>query len=115
MVIATAAERTRSTTTVIPTEAERSGGTCGCSLLAMRQSPVTAESSTIGPQVADAQLSNPAVYMELWVDGKKRISYGSTHELRGTLTLTQGQHRLVYYAYDEAGNQLSKATYITVQ
>jgi hypothetical protein len=53
--------------------------------------------------------------MELWVDGKKRISYGSTHELRGTLTLTQGQHRLVYYAYDEAGNQLSKATYITVQ
>jgi hypothetical protein len=37
--------------------------------------------------LADAQLSNPAVYMELWVDGKKTISYGSTQELRGTLSL----------------------------
>ena len=71
-------------------------------------------SSTAVHVLADAQLSNPAVYMELWVDSKKTISYGSTHELRGTLSLTPGKHRLVYYAYDDAGNQLKKITYITV-
>jgi hypothetical protein len=71
--------------------------------------------STTVHVLADGQLSNPAVYMELWVDGKKRIGYGSTHELRGTLTLASGAHSLVYYAYDAAGNQLKKATSITVQ
>ena len=33
--------------------------------------------------LAEGTNSNTTVYMELWVDGVKRLGYGSTHELRG--------------------------------
>jgi hypothetical protein len=46
---------------------------------------------------------NPTVYMELWVDGVKKLGYGSTHELRGTLNLAAGTHRFTYFSYDAAG------------
>ncbi len=40
--------------------------------------------------LAAGNVDNPAVYMELWVDGKRVTSYGSTDELRTTLSLNIG-------------------------
>jgi hypothetical protein len=53
--------------------------------------------------------------MELWVDGVKRVGYGSTHELRATLDLAPGVHRLSYFAIDAAGIKAHKVTYIAVK
>jgi len=47
--------------------------------------------------------TNPTVYMELWVDGFKKVGYGSTHELRGTFNLATGTHRFIYFSFDAAG------------
>ena len=71
-----------------------------------------------GPTVnilADGTSQNPAVFMELWVDGVKRVGYGSSNELRATLTLSPGVHRLGYYAIDAAHIKVHRVTYITVK
>lgn len=65
--------------------------------------------------LADGTSENPAVFMELWVDGVKRVGYGSTHELRATLNLAPGVHRLGYYAIDAAGIKAHRVTYIAVK
>ena len=65
--------------------------------------------------LADGTSQNPAVFMELWVDGVKRVGYGSTNELRATLTLSPGVHRLGYYAIDAAHIKTHRVTYIAVK
>jgi hypothetical protein len=77
-------------------------------------SPAASSSSAVNV-LAAGNLNNPAVYMELWVDGTRTIGYGSTHELRTSLTLTPGRHALTFYAIDVAGNKVSKSTTVTVQ
>lgn len=79
---------------------------------------VCSPGATSGPAVnvlADANNDNPTVYMELWVDGVRRIGYGSTHELRTTLTLAPGTHQFAYYSADAAGNKNSLVKNVTVQ
>jgi hypothetical protein len=71
-----------------------------------------------GPAVnvlAAGTSDNPAVFMELWVDGVKRAGYGSTSELRATLNLTPGVHRLSYYAIDAAEIKAHLVTYVLVK
>jgi hypothetical protein len=65
--------------------------------------------------LADANNTNPTVYMELWVDGVKRMGYGSTHELRGTLTLTPGSHQFAIFSADAAGLENSLVYNVKVQ
>jgi hypothetical protein len=77
-------------------------------------SPGRVSGSTVNI-LADGTSENPAVFMELWVDGVKRVGYGSTHELRATLNLAPGVHRLGYYAIDAAGIKAHRVTHITVQ
>ena len=74
-----------------------------------------ATSGTTVNVLADANNPNPTVYMELWVDGVKRIGYGSTHELRTTLTLSAGTHQFAYFSADAAGNKNSLITNVKVQ
>jgi hypothetical protein len=62
--------------------------------------------------LAAATNPNPTVYMELWVDGVKRVGYGSTNELNTTLTLTPGTHRLAFFSSDAAG--IKNALYSSV-
>lgn len=71
-----------------------------------------------GPTVnvlAAGTSENPAVFMELWVDGVKRVGYGSTHELRASLDLTPGWHRLSYYAIDAAEIKVHRVTSVFVK
>jgi len=65
--------------------------------------------------LAAANVDNPAVYIELWVDGKRVIGYGSTNELRTSLTLTPGSHTLGFVAIDAAGIKITKSKVVTVQ
>jgi hypothetical protein len=65
--------------------------------------------------LADGTSENPAVFMELWVDGVKRVGYGSTNELRATLNLTPGVHRLGYWAIDAAHIKTHRVAYIDVK
>ncbi len=59
--------------------------------------------------------TNPTVFMELWVDGSKVIGYGSTYELRDTLTLMPGSHQFDYYSADAAGDKNMLQTNVDVQ
>ena len=71
-----------------------------------------------GPTVnvlAAGKSDNPAVFMELWVDGVKRVGYGSTSELRATLNLTPGWHRFGYYAIDAAAIKAHQVAYVFVK
>jgi hypothetical protein len=71
-----------------------------------------------GPAVhvlAAGTSDNPAVFMELWVDGIKRVGYGSTNQLRATLTLNPGWHRFGYYAIDAAAIKAHFVTYVFVK
>jgi hypothetical protein len=77
-------------------------------------SPGATSGTTINV-VADANNPNPTVYMELWVDGVRRIGYGSTHELRTTLTLGVGTHQFAYFSADAAGNKNGLITNVKVQ
>ena len=77
-------------------------------------SPGTTSGTTINV-LAAATNPNPTIYMELWVDGVKRFAYGSTHELRGTLTLAPGSHRFTYFSSDAAGIRNQLVTYVTVK
>ena len=77
-------------------------------------SPGQSSGSTVDV-LASATNDNPAVYMELWVDGVKRIGYGSTHELRATLSLAPGNHRFVFFSSDAAGGQINVVSNVTVQ
>ena len=74
-----------------------------------------ATSGTTVNVLADANNANPTVYMELWVDGVKRVGYGSTHELRTTLTLSAGTHQFAYFSADAAGNKNSLIKNVKVQ
>jgi hypothetical protein len=65
--------------------------------------------------LAAANVDNPAVYIELWVDGKRVIGFGSTNELRTSLTLTSGKHNLGFVAIDAAGIKITKSKLVTVQ
>lgn len=70
-----------------------------------------------GPTVnvlAAGRSVNPAVFMELWVDGVKQVQYGSTSEMRATLNLTHGWHRLGFYAIDAAANKAHEVRYVFV-
>jgi hypothetical protein len=74
--------------------------------------------ATSGPDVhvlATGNVDNPAVYMELWVDGKRVTGYGSTDELRTSVTLTPGRHSLGFVAIDAAGNKVTNSKVVTVQ
>ena len=65
--------------------------------------------------LAAGNVDNPAVYMELWVDGNKIAGFGSTNELRTNLTLTSGKHTLGFFAIDAAGNKVTNSKVVTVQ
>ena len=64
--------------------------------------------------LAAGNSDNPAVFMELWVDGVKRVQYGSTSEMRATLTLAPGLHRLGIYAIDAAAIKSHIDTHVLV-
>lgn len=64
--------------------------------------------------LAAGNSDNPAVFMELWVDGVKRVQYGSTSEMRATLDLAPGLHRLGIYAIDAAAIKAHVDTYVLV-
>jgi hypothetical protein len=53
--------------------------------------------------------------MELWVDGKRVMGFGSTNELRTSLTLTSGKHNLGFVAIDAAGIKITKSKLVTVE
>ncbi|KAA6459776.1 VCBS repeat-containing protein [Acidobacteria bacterium AB60] len=74
-----------------------------------------ATSGTAVNVLAAGNVDNPAVYLELWVDGARVAGYGSTNELRTTITLTPGRHALGFVAIDAAGNKVSKTNVVTVQ
>lgn len=65
--------------------------------------------------LAAATNPNPTVYMELWVDGVKRVGYGSTNELNTTLTMTPGTHKLAFFSSDAAGIKNALYSSVTVQ
>ncbi|HEX6770779.1 MAG TPA: VCBS repeat-containing protein [Acidobacteriaceae bacterium] len=70
-----------------------------------------------GPTVnvlAAGKSVDPAVFMELWVDGVKQVQYGSTSEMRATLDLTPGWHRLGFYAIDAAAIRAHEVRYVFV-
>lgn len=77
-------------------------------------SPGLTSGSTV-QVLADGTNTNPTVYMELWVDGVRRFGYGSTHELRGTLTLSPGMHQFSFFSIDAAGLKNSLAYNVKVQ
>ena len=68
-----------------------------------------------GSVLAAGNVDNPAVYMEMWVDGNKAAGFGSTNELRTNLTLAAGRHSLGFFAIDAAGNKVTKSEVVTVQ
>lgn len=72
-------------------------------------------SGTTVTVLADATNVNPTVYMDLYVDGVKKISYGSTHELRGSFTLAPGTHQFIYHSADAAGIRNELSTPVTVK
>jgi hypothetical protein len=65
--------------------------------------------------LAAGNADNPAVYMELWVDGKRVTGYGSTSDLRTSVTLAPGMHNLGFIAIDAAGNKVTNSKVVTVQ
>jgi hypothetical protein len=77
-------------------------------------SPLLISGSTVNV-LAGGKSDNPAVFMELWVDGVKRVGYGSTSELRATLNLTPGWHRFGYYAIDAAAIKAHEVAYVFVK
>jgi FG-GAP-like repeat len=74
-----------------------------------------ATSGTAVNVLAAANVDNPAVYLELWVDGKRVTGYGSTDTLRTSVTLTPGRHNIGVVAIDAAGNEVSNSEVVTVQ
>lgn len=74
-----------------------------------------ATSTTAVSVLAAGNVDNPAVYMELWVDGKRVTGYGSTDELRTAVTLTPGRHALGFVAIDAAGNKVTSTKVVTLQ
>ncbi len=74
-----------------------------------------ATSGTTVNVLAAGMADNPAVYMQLWIDGKPVTGYGSTDTLRTTVTLPPGQHNLGVLAIDASGYQVGNSKVVTVQ
>lgn len=77
-------------------------------------SPGATSGTTVKVLAAGAN-PNPTVYMELRVDGVRQLGYGSTSELRGTITVPAGTHRFDYYSADAAGIRNSLSTTVTIR